>query len=263
MACIDVEPGVKVFAQIEGEGKPIVLIHGWYLNHDMWKFQIPYLTAHGYQAIAIDLRGFGQSSKPKTGYDYKTWANDIEKVIAALDLQHVTLAGYSIGGAISMYYLSTRTDPRIEKLALVAAAGPCATIRWDNPHGLPREFFDETILLLSLGQYAYAFQQFYQIAFPTASPPMLQWIGNMFKSASKQALIGGLKEMRDQNLKKDLVKIGVKTRIFHGFWDLFVPRALAKEQASLIKGAIRRWFWRSGHGLFFEEADKLSRELDW
>jgi len=263
MACIDVEPGVKVFAQIEGEGKPIVLIHGWYLNHDMWKFQIPHLTAHGYQAIAIDLRGFGQSSKPQTGYDYKTWANDIEKVITALDLQHVTLAGYSIGGAISMYYLSTRTDPRIEKLALVAAAGPCVTIRQDNPRGLPSQFFDEAISLINLGQYTDAFQLFQNITFPTASPPMIQWIEDMFRSASQQALIGGLTEMRDQNLKMDLLKIGIKTRIFHGFWDLFVSNALANEQASLITGSIRRWFWTSGHGLFFEEADKLCRELDW
>jgi pimeloyl-ACP methyl ester carboxylesterase len=125
--CIEVENGVKIFAQVQGEGKPIVLIHGWGLNHEMWNAQIPYLTEHGYKAVAVDLRGFGNSDKPVAVYDYDTWANDIGKVLEALDLQNVTLVGYSIGGAISMYYAATRSDPHVEKLALVAAAGPCVT----------------------------------------------------------------------------------------------------------------------------------------
>ncbi|MGA7075110.1 MAG: alpha/beta hydrolase [Halobacteriota archaeon] len=264
MEQIEVEPGVNLVAQVEGEGKPIVLIHGWGLNHEMWNFQIPYLTKRGYKVVAVDLRGFGNSGKPATGYDYDTWANDIGKVLEKLDLQNVTLVGYSIGGAISMYYAATRADPRIEKLALVAAAGPYVTLDVGNPLGsVPRSFFDETVNLLNNGQLADAFKLFHKIVFPGMSLPTLEWIEGMLSSASQQALVGGIEAMRDKDLRQDLPKIRVKTKIFHGFEDPFVTNLLVLEQRRLIAGATFAWFWSSGHGLFFEEVGKLNRELDW
>lgn len=255
---------MNLVAQVEGEGKPIVLIHGWGLNHEMWNFQIPYLTQRGYKVVAVDLRGFGNSGKPGTGYDYDTWANDIGTVLEKLDLQNVTLVGYSIGGAISMYYAATRADPRIEKLALVAAAGPYMTLDVDNPLGsVPRPFFDETIKLLNNGQLEEAFKLFQKTVFPGISLPTLEWIEGMLSSADPLALVGGIKAMSNEDLRQDLPKIRVKTKIFHGFEDPFVTNFLVLEQQRLIMDATLAWFWSSGHGLFFEEVGKLNRELDW
>jgi pimeloyl-ACP methyl ester carboxylesterase len=267
MGYIKVEPHVKVFVQVEGEGKPIVLVHGWGLSHDMWKRHVPYLKERGYKVVVLDLRGFGNSTKPVAGYSYDTWANDLEKVITKLDLQGVTLVGYSIGGAIAMHYASTRDDLRVTKLALVAAAGPCMTWDWGNPWGKPREFWDGLIDVIRSQPPEAAYQQFFATTFlpvsPTASEWPYQWLYDIGASASPQALIGGLEEMRDQNLKQELANIRVNTRIFHGIWDILVPYALAKDQQNLIMGAIKRPFLWSGHGLFFEEERKLSQELVW
>jgi pimeloyl-ACP methyl ester carboxylesterase len=95
------------------------------------------------------------------------------------------------------------------------------------------------------------------------SLPTLEWIEGMLSSASQQALVGGIEAMRDKDLRQDLPKIRVKTKIFHGFEDPFVTNLLVLEQRRLIAGATFAWFWSSGHGLFFEEVGKLNRELDW
>lgn len=91
---IDVESG-QIFAQVEGEGKPIVLLHGFALTHEMWKYQVPSLKNNGYKVVAIDLRGFGSSKMVPGAYTYDVWANDLGVALDELHLQHVTLAGFT------------------------------------------------------------------------------------------------------------------------------------------------------------------------
>ena len=106
-----------------GEGKPIVLVHGWPSSHLIFEYQMVALAERGYRVVGLDLRGFGQSDKPWHDNDFDTWATDLGAVIAALDLRDATLAGYSMGGAIAMHYAATRQEQRVTKLALLAAAG--------------------------------------------------------------------------------------------------------------------------------------------
>jgi pimeloyl-ACP methyl ester carboxylesterase len=133
-----------------------------------------------------------------------------------------------------------------------------------NPLGsVPHSFFDETVTLLNSGKFADAFNLFHKIVFPHTSLPTLEWIEGMFSSACQKALVGGIEAMRDKDLRQDLPKIRVKTKIFHGFEDPFVTNWLVLEQKRLIAQSTLAWFWRSGHGIFFEEVNKLNSELDW
>ena len=68
-----------------GKGQPVVLIHGWPLSHRMWESQINALTAAGYRCIAYDRRGFGESGKPAGGYDYDTFASDLNDLMTELE----------------------------------------------------------------------------------------------------------------------------------------------------------------------------------
>jgi pimeloyl-ACP methyl ester carboxylesterase len=260
----------------EGPGKPIVLIHGWGLDRVMWDRQVSYLTERDYHVVAIDLRGFGNSDESKTDYSYQTWARDVGEVITDRGLEDVMLVGHSMGGAIAMHYVSKGIDPPVERLALVAAAGPCMTIRLDHAHGHPHEFFALMIAAIdkipSIDRFKgsperlAAFQQFFASSFLPVSLTAAWWpfdeLYDMFLSASKGALTGGLIELRDRDLRQDIANIGVDTRICHGIWDILAPYALSDEQRSLIIGSIRRRFLWSGHGLFFEEEKKLNDELD-
>lgn len=264
---INVAPGVNVFAQVEGKGKPIVLIHGFALTHDMWRNQVPYLKKHGYQVVAIDLRGFGNSDKPQKGYTYETWANDLGKVLEELESQNVTLVGFSLGGAIAMNYVTTRADPRIEKLVLVAAGGPYMSWRWKNVLTKWRcrhhyGFWDWLISLIKTEQYDDVLHQLYDSMFLGKEPKEFEWIHGMLEAGSPEALVGGLEELRDKDLRENLREIRIPTRIISGWTDGLVPFTLAGHQHRLIADSRLTRLW-AGHGLFFQKVAELNRELAW
>ena len=106
--------GVNINVEEIGTGKPIVFIHGWPVNHNMFEYQFTELPKHGYRCIGIDLRGFGDSDKPWEGYNYDTMADDVKAVLDTLNLQNVTLVGFSMGGPISIRYITRHHGAHIK-----------------------------------------------------------------------------------------------------------------------------------------------------
>src|SRR5450432_2932351 len=86
---------IEVYYEDHGSGSPVVLIHGWPLSGASWEKQTAALLAAGHRVITYDRRGFGRSSKPATGYNYDTFAADLNAVLSALDLTGVSLVGFS------------------------------------------------------------------------------------------------------------------------------------------------------------------------
>lgn len=117
-----------------GDGRPVVLIHGWPLSGASWSKQIPALVEAGYRALAYDRRGFGQSSKPGTDstYDYDTLTSDLDALLTELDLRDVTLVGFSMGGGEVARYVGNHGEDRLHSIALTAAIPPC--LRKDDEH---------------------------------------------------------------------------------------------------------------------------------
>ena len=136
---IEVEPNVHLHIRDWGKGKTIVFIPGWPLSHEMFEYQFINLVKQGYRCVGITLRGFGKSSKPWGDYHYDIFADDIKKVLEILDLNDVTLAGHSMGGAISLHYVAQHKSARVAKLALFGAAAPCFTKKPGFPYGLEVE----------------------------------------------------------------------------------------------------------------------------
>src|SRR5258708_27899316 len=124
---IQVEPNVRLNVEDIGSGRPVVFIHGWPLSQQMFEYQFDHLPRHGYRCVSFDLRGFGASDKPWDGYTYDRLADDLRIVLDALDLQDVALAGFSMGGAVAVRYMSRHGGARISQLALLGAAAPCFT----------------------------------------------------------------------------------------------------------------------------------------
>ena len=104
--------------------KTVFFVHGWPLNHQMYQYQLNVLPEHGFRCIAMDIRGNGQSDKPWTGYTYDRLADDIAIVLEALQVENATLVGFSVGGALSIRYMSRYNGRRISKLALIDAVSP-------------------------------------------------------------------------------------------------------------------------------------------
>lgn len=127
-----------------GDGRPVVLIHGWPLSGRAWDRQVAALTDAGFRAITYDRRGFGHSSQPSDGYDYDTLASDLNELMIGLDLTDAVIVGFSMGGGEVARYIGTYGTDRLAGAVLAAATPPGLGITDANPDGaMPQAAFDE------------------------------------------------------------------------------------------------------------------------
>ena len=151
---------IELYYEDQGSGQPVVLIHGYPLDGHSWELQTRDLLARGYRVITYDRRGFGQSSKVNDGYDYDTFAADLNTVLETLDLQDVILVGFSMGTGELARYVARHGHDRIAKLAFLASLEPFLVARDDNPEGVPQEVFDGIIAAAKKDRYTW-FKDFY------------------------------------------------------------------------------------------------------
>lgn len=260
---IPVERNVNLYVEDidPGSGKPILFIHGWPLNQEMYEYQFDQLPKLGYRCIGVDLRGYGKSDRPWTGYSYDRLADDMLAIVDTLGLDDFTLAGFSMGGAIAIRYMGRHVDHRVSKLALFGAAAPVFTRRPDYPFGMTKEevnklieatYEDRPQMLSDFGNLFFA-------RYVTDS--FINWFNSLGLVASGHATIQGLIALRDEDLRNDLPKIHVPTAIFHGVQDRICPFAFAQAMHAGIRDSVLIPFEKSGHGLFYCEREKFNREL--
>src|SRR6202043_2966737 len=135
---------IEVYYEDHGSGSPVVLIHGWPLNGASWEKQTAALLAAGHRVITYDRRGFGRSSKPGVGYNYDTFAADLEALLSALNLTDVSLVGHSMGTGEITRYIGKYGIKRLRKAVLIGTLGPYLVKTADNPEGVDRKVFDDT-----------------------------------------------------------------------------------------------------------------------
>ena len=133
---------IEIHYEDHGAGQPVVLIHGYPLSGRAWDKQVPVLLAAGYRVITYDRRGFGQSSQPVVGYDYDTFAADLDRLLDHLDLGDAVLVGHSMGTGEVTRYLASYGSDRVTKGVLVSPIPPFLLQTSDNPDGVPPSLFD-------------------------------------------------------------------------------------------------------------------------
>jgi non-heme chloroperoxidase len=133
---------VDLYYTDHGRGRPVVLIHGYPLSGRAWDKQVRVLLEAGYRVITYDRRGFGKSSQPASGYDYDTFAADLDTLLGDLDLLDATLVGHSMGTGEVTRYLGAYGSGRVSKGVLVSPIPPFLLQTDDNPEGLPQSMFD-------------------------------------------------------------------------------------------------------------------------
>ena len=134
--------GIEIFYEDHGAGQPVVLIHGYPLSGRAWDRQVPALLDAGYRVITYDRRGFGQSSQPASGYDYDTFAADLNALLEHLDLREAVLVGHSMGTGEVTRYLGRYGPARVARGVLVSPIPPFLLQTPDNPGGIPQDLFD-------------------------------------------------------------------------------------------------------------------------
>ena len=261
---IEVEPNVKLHVIDLGEGKPVVLIHGYPLNDASWEYQYLPLVKAGYRVIAITLRGFGQSDKPYGKYNYDQFASDIKTVLDKLDIKDATLGGHSMGGAIALHYVAKYNAAHVSKLALFAAAAPVHTKKPDYPYPLfTKEEITNWVDLVSVDRPGLLNTIGERFVLSATSVPagIGAWLGGIEMQSSAYAMEQALIALRDEDLRGDLPKIKIPTLIMQAKQDRIVAYALAEQMNKAIKGSTLIPFENSGHALFIEEKDKFNEEF--
>ena len=258
---------VNIYYEDLGKGKPVVFIHGWPLSGSMWEYQVTQLTQKNLRCIIYDRRGFGKSDRPFNGYDYNTLAADLKALLDQLDLNDVTLVGFSMGGGEIAKYFSQYGSARIAKVVLISAVVPYMLKTEDNPDGVPQEEFEKMTKAIIddrpsfLGGFN---KDFYSVGLTNhpVSEAYLNSALNKAMDASPIATIECAKAFSSTDFRNDVVKINVPTLIIHGDDDKTVPiAATGEESAKLIPGAVLKVYEGAPHGLWFTEKEKLNQDL--
>jgi len=260
---VKVEPNVRLHITDAGEGKPIVLIHGWPLSDEMFEYQYNDLINKNFRVIGITLRGFGKSDKPYGAYDYNVHIADINKVLRKLDVKNAVMVGFSMGGAIAVRYVSEFNGAHVSKLVLAGAAAPIWTQRDDFQYNLPKKAVDELIKLNhhDRPKLLSDFAKIFSATETSLNEGIGNWLNGIGLSASSYATAQCLIALRDTDLRSDLAKIAVPTLIMHGKKDKICSFDLAEQMKAGIVNSHLVAFEKSGHSLFLEETHKFNTEL--
>jgi len=260
---IKVDPNVKIYVEdINTESNNTILfLHGWPGSHKLFEYQFNQLPKRGYRCIGIDTRGFGDSDKPYSGYNYDSLSDDVRYVIDTLKLSNITLAGHSTGGAIAIRYMARHKGYGVSKLALFAAAAPSLIKRTNFPYGLEKE----TVLQIIQGTYAdrpKMLQGFGDIFFyQHISEAFSNWFFQLGLQAAGWATAAIANTWINEVLFSDLGAINVPTLIIHGIHDKVVPFELGQVQEQNIINSKLVPFKYSGHGSFYDQSEKFNEEL--
>lgn len=259
---------IDLYYEDHGSGQPVVLIHGFPLDGHSWEKQSAALLDAGYRVITYDRRGFGQSSQPTVGYDYDTFAGDLNTVLETLDLTDVVLVGFSMGTGEVGRYLGTYGSDRVAKAIFLASLEPFLLQTDDNPGGAaPLAFFEGIVDAVKADRYAY-FTEFYQNFYNTAenlgtrlSDEALQNSWNVAAGSGFYAAAAApLTWITD--FRADVARIDVPTLIVHGTSDNILPidatgrlfaKALPAAEYVEIEGA--------PHGMLWTHATEINEVL--
>ena len=261
---IEVEPNVKLHVTDLGEGKPVVLIHGWPLSDAMYEYQYAALLENDYRVIGITLRGFGLSDKPGGKYNYDVFADDIKVILDKLEIKEATIGGFSMGGATVIHYVAKYKAAHVSKLALFGAAAPVWAKRADFTFGLWTKEDITGLITLNNTNRPLLLETFGKI-FPANDTSVSSghgaWLGSIQAQASPYAMGEALKTLRDSDLREDLKNINIPTLILHGKLDKICSYELAEQMHAAIAHSKLIAFEKSGHALFIEELEKFNAEL--
>jgi non-heme chloroperoxidase len=222
----EAEAGLRV-VDGGGDGRPVVLIHGWPLSMASWSGQVPKLKDAGYRVVTYDRRGFGQSD-PGDGYDYDKLAGDLDNLLTDLDLSDVTLVGFSMGGGEVARYIATYGEDRLRSVVFASAVPPYLHRTDDNPDG-PLDDDTAAQMRKGLEDDRDAFFDQFMTQFFSAGDELKvneeqrQEALEVCKQSDQAAALACMEAWATTDFRDDLTKVTVPTLVIHGDSDATVP----------------------------------------
>ena len=259
---------IEIYYEDYGIGKPVVLIHGWPLSGRSWEYQVPALVEAGYRVITYDRRGFGKSSQPWEGYEYDTFTSDLHQLLEQLELQNVTLVGFSMGGGEVARYIGKYGTNRVEKAVFAGAVPPYLYKSANHPEGVLDDVaiqeFENGVKSDRLAFLDEFTKGFFAAGDRTdlVSKPFRLYNRDIAAGASPKGTLDCIAAFSKTDFRGDLAKINIPTLIIHGDSDATVPfeysgklthEAIPNSKVTLIKGG--------PHGLNATHAKEFNEAL--
>jgi pimeloyl-ACP methyl ester carboxylesterase len=258
---------IDLYYEDLGSGDPVVLIHGWPLNGASWEKQTAALLAAGRRVITYDRRGFGGSSKPSIGYDYDTFAADLNALLTTLDLHKVDLVGFSMGTGEVTRYMGKYGSARVRKAVLIGTLGPYLVTTADNPEGVEASVFEGLKAAIKADRPAFLLDflhNFYNYDVTAGKLVSERVVDANWNVAVQASAIGTLKCVDSwvEDFRKDILRNDVPTLIIHGDADrILPPDATSRRQAKMIKNVKFVELPGGPHGVLWTHADQVNNEL--
>jgi non-heme chloroperoxidase len=259
---------IEIYYEDRGSGPAVVLIHGWPLSGRSWEKQVPALVDDGYRVITYDRSGFGQSSQPWGGYDYDTFAADLNRLLEHLDLTGVTLVGFSMGGGEVARYVGRHGTDRVSKAVFAAAVPPYLHKSADNPDG---GIDDATLTAFHDGirtdrlAFVDAFvTNFFSVRGRTdlVSEPLRQDSVRIAAGASPKGTLDCTTAFSTTDFRADLAAFTIPTLVIHGDADAIVPFEVSgRRTAEAIPGSKLVLVPDAPHGLNVTHTQTFNSEL--
>ena len=258
---------IDLYYEDHGSGAPVILIHGWPLSGRSWERQLIALVDAGHRVITYDRRGFGESSKPVSGYEYDTLVSDLRTLVTKLDLQNATLVGFSMGGGEVARYFGRYGNDRVSRAVFIAAIPPFLLKAHDNPEGVDGSIFEGIKAGIQADRFAFLSQflsNFYNVEQLGAKVISKDAVHASWNVAAGASPIGTLACVSAwlTDFRQDLKQIHVPTLVIHGDADQILPVAVTgKRTADLVKGSRLAVIEGGPHGLTWTHAAKVNGAL--
>jgi pimeloyl-ACP methyl ester carboxylesterase len=258
---------IDLYYEDHGAGRPVILVHGWPLSVASWEKEVPVLLEAGHRVITYDRRGFGDSSRPASGYDYDTFAEDLDKLITKLDLRDIALAGFSMGGGEVARYLGKHGSQRVSRAIFISSVPPFLVKTPDNPEGVDRSVFEGIKQAIASDRPAFLskfFADFYNVDVlrgKRISDQAIQLSWNIGAVASPKGTLDCVSAWLT-DFRKDLQSIKVPTLVIHGDADRILPiAATGKRTHELVKGSKFVVVEGGPHGITWTHAEQVNQAL--
>lgn len=265
---IQTSDGTHLYAKAWGQGRPVVLIHGWPLSADSWDPVANRLADAGFQAISYDRRGFGRSEQPSGGYDYDTFADDLADVMAHFDVtRDAALVGFSMGGGEVARYMSRHDGRGVSQVALISSVVPFMPRDLSNPDGVPPDVFDEMergILADRAHFFTGFFKQFFGVGLleRLVTQEVLDHAWMMTMQAGLRPTLQAMRAFSTTDFRGDLPSINVPTLVIHGTADKTVPiAATAHQVVRRLPRSVLIEYEGEPHGVFATQGRRLANDL--
>jgi len=249
---------VNIFYRDEGEGQPVLLLHGHTLDHRVFDGLAGDLLAAGFRVIRPDLRGHGRSTRPPQGYHWSDHSADVEAVLDDAGVDRAAIVGFSLGGGIALETALERSD-RVGKLVLMSPVMP------DRP--FDPEFMAnlKAVAMVARTEGIRAAMEGPWMSSPLfavslAKPGVLETLSEIVKDfpGAEYLAVARDRVERDWTVPKRLGEITADTLVLVGEMEMPGFIAFAREAAEGIPGARLEIIPNSGHLLPLEAEDQVA-----